>query len=541
MDIRRVEAALLDPKLEASWEECLANWEDGTPEQIEAARTWIQQYRDQFLTLARDIVDDSEMLATMIAIRYIEHKAQWTFFNNVINYGLMARGECNFEIIYRSTLISSLIEALEPLLKYQDFENITSFLAEPIQTSQSTRVTLHVDEGKLSQLFSCMEELVMGRILLEGSYHQMEQALQRSAPPDAWRRGVEEAYEALRQGHEEYSRSSEAVQEGVMALRFMPFSALLQRFTAYIERTSERLGQQIDVEVFGGEVEIEKQIAESLIDPLFSLLGYAMEASIEPGEVRRAHGKKENGSLSLSATYQGDRILIEVRDDGRGLDPEVIGSIAVMCGLLSQEEADRMDAQERLQLMFREGFAMGVEDEETEYVKSMSTVRERIEQFKGTIEVASTPGKGTRFFIGVPLSLAVINILLVRLGERRVALPLYAVRETLRVSWDDVHSVKGRPTIHLRGATLPVIPLARLLGYPTDPTLQETSSLPMVVIESAGESSAVVVSDVLQKLEAVLKPLGPLLSEARYVSGGTILSDGRVVPVLDPAQLVHLS
>ncbi|MEK8022659.1 MAG: response regulator [Candidatus Hydrogenedentota bacterium] len=411
---------------------------------------------------------------------------------------------------------------------------------EPPQGEAKTRVSkaassIRVDARKLDELFERMGEAVISRIRIDERMRRVDRILTRPRGERTWSE-VEELFAGLRQSIEEGDRVQSAVQERVMVLRLAPLETVFRRFPRTIRETAASLGKEIDYVISGGDVELDKSICEAIADPLIHMIRNAIDHGIESPEERIDRGKPPAGTLKLSASYQGDRVLIEMADDGRGIDADRIAAKALEKKIVSEEELARMDERSRLLLIFRAGFSTA------EQVTALSgrgvgmdVVRETIERLKGSVNIESAPGEGTRVTLSLPLTLALVNLLLVRCGDTVLAFPLHVVRETLKVSREEIRRAGDQAVIRVRNAFIPLIPLAEILGLPSD---SSSSHHHLVVVEVMGQTAAISVTRLMERCEAVLKPLGGLLSSAPFVSGTTILGDGRVVPVLDPVPLL---
>jgi two-component system, chemotaxis family, sensor kinase CheA len=414
----------------------------------------------------------------------------------------------------------------------------TTFAAkEPAR--KEAAATIRINQEKLDEVFERMGEVVIGRIRIEthlGRLGDMVRNRSRGVDTEEWRARLEDAYDALHSAIEEHSRAHGALQERVMALRLAPVGTVFDRFPRVVRETSRKVGKEIDFRIAGSEVEIDKGICESIIDPLIHLIRNAIDHGIEPPADRIDRGKPAVGRVNLSAAYRGDRVVIEISDDGRGMDAERIGSKAVEKGLVTADEVARMDERDKLMLIFRPGFstAESVSDLSGRGV-GMDVVRDVIERLKGTVEVESRLGQGSSIMLLLPLTLALVDLLVVRVGGEIVAFPLYVVRETLQVSPDQIERAGDRPVTLLRGAYLPVVALADVLGLRAG----TSDILNLVIVEVMGEAVALEVDAALERCEVVLKPLGDLLSAAPFLSGATILGDGRIVPVLDPVPILR--
>ncbi len=403
-------------------------------------------------------------------------------------------------------------------------------------TARKESASIRINQEKLDEVFDRMGQVVIGKIRIESRLNHMGLMISSKSDPSLWKARVVESYEALCAALEEYTRSHSALQERVMALRLAPVGTVFDRFPRVVRETARKVGKEIDFIVHGADVEIDKSICEAIVDPLIHLLRNAIDHGIESPDARVDQGKDAAGRLNLSASYRGDRVVIEIADDGKGMDPGKLGALALQKGVITAEELNRLEEREKLMLIFRPGFSTAekVSDLSGRGV-GMDVVRDVIERLKGSVEVESVVGQGSRISLFLPLTLALIDLLIVSVGRDIVAFPLYVIRETLRLSESDVERAGDRPVISVRGSYLPVISLGEVLGIDS----REEGHLHCVVVEVMGEAVALNVDGFLERSQAVLKPLGALMARAPFVSGATILGDGRIVPVLDPVPIVR--
>ncbi|MCX7945864.1 MAG: chemotaxis protein CheA [Hydrogenophilus sp.] len=325
------------------------------------------------------------------------------------------------------------------------------------------------------------------------------------------------------------------LQNAVMKTRMQPIGRLFQKYPRIARDLARQLGKQIELVITGEETEIDKTMIEDLSDPLIHLIRNAVDHGIETPEERVAAGKKPEGTIHLSAKQEGDHILIIVADDGRGMSPEKLRAKAVEKGLISAEEANNLDERQSLNLIFLPGFstATKISDVSGRGV-GMDVVRTNITKLNGTIDVQSEAGRGTSFVISLPLTLAILPVLLVRLGEQPFAVPLSMVREILPINLDEVREVGGRSTLVVRGEVLPILPLPTLLNWPLE-------RMPNygVLMQMAEFSFILGIDSFAGREDAVIKSLEDF--RPKGVAGVTILSNGQIVLILDMKELFETS
>lgn len=325
------------------------------------------------------------------------------------------------------------------------------------------------------------------------------------------------------------------LQNAVMKTRMQPIGRLFQKYPRIARDLARQLGKQIELVISDEETEIDKTMIDDLSDPLIHLIRNAVDHGIESPEERIAAGKKPEGTIQLSAKQEGDHILIIIADDGKGMSAEKIRAKAVEKGLISADEANGLDDRQSLNLIFLPGFSTAekVSDVSGRGV-GMDVVRTNITKLNGTIDVQSEPGRGTTFIISLPLTLAILPVLLVRLGEQPFAVPLSMVREILPIHLDEVREVGGRSTLVVRGEVLPILPLSLLLNWPM------TCSPNYGVLMQMAEFSFILgIDSFAGREDAVIKSLEDF--RPKGVAGVTILSNGQIVLILDMKELFETS
>jgi two-component system chemotaxis sensor kinase CheA len=322
------------------------------------------------------------------------------------------------------------------------------------------------------------------------------------------------------------------LQNAVMKTRMQPIGRLFQKYPRIARDLARNMGKDVELVLAGEETEIDKTMIEDLADPIIHLIRNAVDHGVEDTAGRRENGKPEKSIVRLEARQEGDHIVILVADDGRGMNAERLRAKALEKGLISNEEANTMDERQSFNLVFLPGFSMAaqVSDVSGRGV-GMDVVRTNIQKLNGTIEIRSQMGKGTTFVISLPLTLAILPVLLVRLGEQPFAVPLSMVREILPIDIREVQEVGGRATMVVRGEVLPILPLAGLLGWPL------TRAPQYGVLMQAAELSFILAVDTFAGREdAVIKSLDDF--RPKGVAGVTTLSNGQIVLILDMKELL---
>ncbi len=322
------------------------------------------------------------------------------------------------------------------------------------------------------------------------------------------------------------------LQNAVMKTRMQPIGRLFQKYPRIARDLARNLGKDVELVLAGEETEIDKTMIEDLGDPIIHLIRNAVDHGVEDAADRIAAGKPEKSVVRLEARQEGDHIVILVADDGRGMNPERLRAKAIEKGLITDEESNAMDERQSFNLVFLPGFSLAaqVSDVSGRGV-GMDVVRTNIQKLNGSIEIQSQMGKGTTFVISLPLTLAILPVLLVRIGNQPFAVPLSMVREILPIDIREVQEVGGRATMVVRGEVLPILPLVGLLGWPLERVPQYG-----VLMQVAELSFILAVDTFAGREDAVIKSLDDF--RPRGVAGVTTLSNGQIVLILDMKELL---
>lgn len=322
------------------------------------------------------------------------------------------------------------------------------------------------------------------------------------------------------------------LQNSVMKTRMQPIGRLFQKYPRIARDLARQLGKDVELVLAGEETEVDKTMIEDLADPLIHLIRNAVDHGVEMPEERAAAGKPTKSLVRLEARQEGDHIVLIIADDGKGMSAERIRAKAVEKGLISEEEANTLDERQSLSLILLPGFSTktDISDVSGRGV-GMDVVKTNIQKLNGSVEIRSEPGKGSVFLISLPLTLAILPVLLVLLGDQPFALPLSLVREILPIDQDKVQEVGGRHTLVVRGEVLPVISLAKLLGWPQDRKPEYG-----VFMQTAERSFILGVDSFAGRDDAVIKSLEDF--RPKGVAGVTTLSNGQIVLILDMKELL---
>ncbi len=346
---------------------------------------------------------------------------------------------------------------------------------------------------------------------------------------------------ALVKGYaEDVSRSSVIVndlQEQGMRLRMLPANTIFQAFPLAVRDLAKQFRKEINLVIQGGDTELDKKVLEEINDPLVHIMRNAVDHGIEDPATRLALGKPAEGTVVLSARPEGDRILIEVTDDGAGIDPDKVRESAVRKGYITEVEAKVMSDREAQYMIFEAGFSTAsIITEISGRGVGMDVVREFVvEKLKGSLDLDSQVGRGTIFKLTIPLTLAIIRALMLRVGGQVYALPTASIEETLRVDPSDIMKVEGRDVIRRQRRTVPLVRLSDILGVTPEPT---PSKIPVAIIGYSGHRMGFIVDAFVGEQQIVIKPLGSHLHKVANVAGVTILGAGEVVPILNVPDLM---
>ncbi|MEO1040533.1 MAG: chemotaxis protein CheA [Pseudomonadota bacterium] len=393
---------------------------------------------------------------------------------------------------------------------------------EARQTGARSQSTIRVNVDVLESLMTTVSELVLARNQL----HQLSRDNEDST---------------LKTPLQRLSSVTSELQDGVMKTRMQPVGDAWRKLPRIVRDACQDLGKKIRFVTDGEDTELDRQVLELIKDPLTHMVRNSADHGVELPDVREAAGKPPEGVIKLSAYHEGGAIIIKIADDGKGLDPAKLRDKALEKGLATEEELSRLSEQQIQRFIFAAGFSTAAKVTNLSgRGVGMDVVRTNIEQIGGQIDLHSEVGRGTTFTIKIPLTLAIVSALIVKAGEARFAVPQLSVRELVRVgpgSDQTVESLNGARMIRLREKLLPVIGLHEVLGL--DAAQDEALSGYVIVIEAAGRRVGLVVDDVLDTEEIVVKPLSGPLRGLQFYSGATLLGDGAVIMILDPNGVAH--
>ncbi|MDR2744481.1 MAG: Hpt domain-containing protein [Desulfovibrio sp.] len=406
--------------------------------------------------------------------------------------------------------------------------------AVPQQTSNApgpdahkSSSTIRVDHERLDHLMNLIGELIINR----NRYTLIARSLEDDHNVD-----IAQVAQSLSETTYAMARISDDLQDTIMKVRMVPVSSVFSRFPRLVRDLSRKSGKEVDLIMEGEETELDKSVVEVIGDPLVHLIRNSVDHGIEPEDERIAARKPPKGKVTLRAFHKGNSVAIEIEDDGKGIDPEKMREVAVRKGVITPEEASQLDDREAIELIFAPGFSSAekITDISGRGV-GMDVVRTNIKNLKGSVNTYSEVGKGTRFTLSLPLTLAIIDALMVNVSGQMYAIPLDAVSETTKIEAARLTDVKGRKAVTLRGEVLGIVELSEMLGLPRAEALQEVLSI--VVIHDNERRLGLVVDHLLERQEIVIKPLGAYLGDLKGISGATIMGDGSVILILDPHEI----
>lgn len=379
--------------------------------------------------------------------------------------------------------------------------------------------TVRVGTDRLDSLMNLMGEMVIQRT-------RLTQLAQDNDDPD------------LRQAAEEIARVANDLQLLVMQVRMMPVEAVFMRFPRMVRDLANSLGKKLELVISGEDTELDRTVIDELGDPLVHMLRNAVDHGLELPEERVAAGKPETGTVNLTARHEGNSVVIVVEEDGHGIDPEKLRAAVVAKGLMSEAEVRQLTDQEAIELIFLPGFSTAKETTDVSgRGVGMDAVRAKINGLNGSVEIRSEVGAGSRFTIRLPLTLAIIQALLVRAAGQTYALPLEATEETVVIGRDETRPVGGRECMVLRDRVVPLVPLREHLGLYGEEQDEDGDHLQVVVVRVGNSRVGVVVDTLLGQQDIVIKNLPGFFGDIPGVAGATILGDGNVALIVNISSL----
>ena len=395
----------------------------------------------------------------------------------------------------------------------------------PAATSKKPVVnrSVRVDIDKLDDLMNLVSELIIAK-----------NGLVSISPADLVR---DDKNSSFRDQVEYLERITTNIHQSVMKVRMVPIESVVNRFPRMIRDLSKKLDKKMELYMSGEETELDRTVIDEIGDPLQHILRNAADHGLETNEERIKAGKPEVGSIFLSAYQEGNNVVIEVRDDGHGIDVEKVKAKALERGTITPEQADTMSDKEIIDLLFRPSFSTAekISDISGRGV-GLDVVKTKIEALGGSVECRSVLGEGSTFIIRLPLTLAIIQSLMVVLGNEKYAIPLGSIQTIEDIPTTDIKYVEGKEVINLRGTVIPLVRLDKILDVPD--SKQDQESLTVVIVAKGDKQAGLIVDDLIGQLEIVIKSIGKYINNSKMISGATILGDGEIALILDANTLV---
>jgi two-component system, chemotaxis family, sensor kinase CheA len=402
------------------------------------------------------------------------------------------------------------------------------------QKRSSIHQTIRVDIERLDSLLNLVGELVINRTRISDIANTLERLMSDKVNVGASSGIVAPLAKDLADSAALLARTTNEIQESIMKVRMVPIGQVFDRFPRLVRDVAKARGKEVQLQISGAETDLDKTIVDEVGEPLMHLLRNNVDHGIEAPDEREKLGKNRVGTISLNAYHEGNQIIIEVADDGGGINLEKVRARGIKQGLISAD--DRLTDREIVELIFTPGFSTAevVSDVSGRGV-GMDVVKRNISRLKGVFDVDTAPGQGTRFTIKLPLTLAIIQALLVRVAEELYAIPLDSVIESQRVEMEDVRTVHGNEVITLRGQVVPLVRIAEFfeLGGQRDP-----DKVMIVIVGLQGRQVGLVVDSFEGEQEIVIKPLSDVVGRIAGISGATILGNGSISLIIDVHSLV---
>ncbi len=403
--------------------------------------------------------------------------------------------------------------------------------SKPLRRSEDTSgssKTLKVDQEKIDRLMNLIGEMVVAKNGLPYLAARAETVF-----------GVRELSREIKNQYAVINRIAEEMQDAIMLVRMLPVSFVFQRFPRLVRDISRKLGKEVHLILEGEATEADKNIIEALADPLIHIVRNSLDHGLELPNIRLQLGKPAVGRLIIRASQEAGRVIIDISDDGKGIDPAVIKLKAYEKGLIDETTLGTMTDQEAINLVFAAGFSTAdvVSDLSGRGV-GMDVVRTAVERVNGTVTLQSRVGEGTTLRMSLPLSMAVTNVMIIESNQQIFGVPMDMVVETVRIRRSDIHNIKNHQTAVLRGRIIPLFSLNELLATHTPQQTNEDDEIATLVIRFKGENVGIVVDDFREVVDIILKPLGGILGGLPGYTGSALLGDGSVLMVLNLTELL---
>ena len=387
----------------------------------------------------------------------------------------------------------------------------------PAKGKAVTARTIRVDIEKLDSLMNQVSELIIAKNGLVAAHNANSAGTTQ-----------QEATEQI----EYLERITTSLHESVMKVRMVPIESTVNKFPRMIRDLSRKLNKKMDLIMTGEDTELDRTVVDQIGDPLQHLLRNSADHGIESAEIRAERGKPETGTIKLSAFQEGNNVIIEVEDDGGGIDTEAVKNKALERGVITPSQAENMTQKEIINLLFLPSFSMAktITDISGRGV-GLDVVKSNIEQLGGDVEVKSTFGEGSKFTVRLPLTLAIIQSLMVEIRSEKYAIPLASIQTIENTPITDIKFVESKEVINLRGTVIPIVRLDKILEV--EPEKEDGEDLTVVIVRKGDAMTGLVVDNLIGQQEIVIKSLGKYIKNSKLISGATILGDGEVALILD--------
>ena len=387
----------------------------------------------------------------------------------------------------------------------------------------ATNRTVRVDIEKLDALMNQVSELIIAKNSL--------------ASISATEAGAGTNNQTMHEQIEYLERITTNLHESVMKVRMVPIESVVNKFPRMIRDLARSLNKKMELYMTGEETELDRTVVDQIGDPLQHLLRNSADHGLESAEVRAQRGKPETGTIFLNAYQEGNNVIIQVGDDGNGIDVEAVKAKAVERGVITQEQADVMTQKEAVNLLFMPSFSMAkqITDISGRGV-GLDVVKSNIEALGGDVEVRTKLGEGSTFTVRLPLTLAIIQALLVTIREEKYAIALASITSIEDIPVKDIKYVEAKEVIHLRDSVIPLVRLDKVLDI--EPKEEESENLTVVIVKRGDQQAGLVVDDLIGQQEIVIKSLGKYINGNKLISGATILGDGEVALIIDANTLM---
>jgi len=388
--------------------------------------------------------------------------------------------------------------------------------------------SLKVDQAKVDRLMNLIGELVVSKNALPYLAERAETQF-----------GVRELAREIKGQYSVINRIADEMQDAIMQVRMMAVSFVFQRFPRLVRDLSRKLGKEVQLVLEGEQTEADKNIIQSLADPLIHIVRNSLDHGLEMPEVRLAAGKPATGKLTIRATQEADRVVIEIGDDGKGIDPAIIKKKAYEKGIIDEAMLERIGDQEAINLIFAAGFSTAevISDLSGRGV-GMDVVRSAVDKINGSVVLESTVGKGTTIRISLPLSMAVTQVMVIESDRQLFGVPMDHVVETVRVPRRAIRTIKHSQTAVLRGRIVPLKSLNSLLGIAAVPQANSDDELAVLLVQAANAELGLLVDGFEETIGVIQKPLNGLLSGLSTYSGSALMGNGSVLMILNMREII---